>query len=94
MPYIGIPRRLEFSAEGLDTLCQSIRDRMRSSEDSFRAGDLAYIVYRLLLISAPRISNFDRRNAMMGGVDEGRMEYRRRIHEPAEDVAIRKNGDI
>jgi hypothetical protein len=94
MPYIERDRRREFDSDGLDALCAQIESRMHSDDDYFGPGDLAYIVYRLLDTAAPRGSRFERRNTMMGAVDEGRMEYRRRVHEPAEDSAMQKNGDI
>jgi hypothetical protein len=94
MPYIDRDRRRDFDSDGLDALCAQIEARMHSDADYFGPGDLAYIVYRLLNAAAPRGSRFERRNTMMAAVDEARMEYRRRIHEPAEDEAIRQNGDI
>lgn len=97
MPYIEQRRRDAIGACGLTQLCVMVKEaRSGNGVDGvlWGAGELAYIVYRLLLAFAPKGSRFAERNAMMGAVDEARMEYRRRIHEPAEDQAIEKNGDI
>lgn len=97
MPYISSRRRVTFQSRGLQQLCGAIREgRSGTGLDGMLvgAGDLAYIVYCVLLAFAPKGSRFAERNAMMGAVDEARMEYRRRMHEPAEDQAIAENGDI
>jgi hypothetical protein len=96
MPYIIERRRDDLEANGLARLCGAIEERNAGkSSFSFDPGDLAYIVMRLLLAAAPAATaRFTQRNAMMGAVDEARMEYRRRVHEPAEDRAIAENGDV
>lgn len=98
MPFIGNDekagfRRNRFSVAGLDTLRREIRELMTSEDDDFSAGDLAYIVY-CLLQTAAKGCRFERRNAMMAAVDEARLTWRRLQHDPAEDVAREKNGDI
>lgn len=86
MPYILPANRDEIDASGLTALCADL--------DMLPAGSLAYIAYRILLAAAPRGSRFETRNAAMGAMLEAVAEYRRYIHEPAEDYARAKNGDI
>lgn len=96
MPYVNQRRRDYYDVRGLSVLCNTIREASKDSMEGpkFCAGDLAYIVFRLLLSATGHAADFDRRTSMMGGVDEARMEYRRRVHEVYEDAAIEKNGDI
>jgi len=95
MPFIDndARRRDEFEGAGLARLCNDIRERMTADADDFCAGDLAFIVYRLLNAAA-KGCRFERRNAMMAAVDEARLTWRRLQHDPAEDVAREKNGDV
>ncbi len=95
MPFIDndAKRRDEFEGAGLGSLTRDIRDRMTNEEDDFCAGDLAFIVYRLLNAAA-KGCRFERRNAMMAAVDEARLTWRRLNHDPAEDEAREKNGDV
>lgn len=95
MPFISNEnhRRDEIDGEGLDTLCRNMRGRMLDENDDFCAGDLAYIVYKLLNTAA-KGCRFERRNAMMAAVDEARLTWRRLHHDPAEDDARAKNGDV
>ena len=95
MPFINndTHRRDEFEGAGLSGLCRDIRERMTEENDDFCAGDLAYIVYRLLNAAATGC-RFERRNAMMAAVDEARLTWRRLNHDPAEDAAREKNGDV
>lgn len=95
MPFINndTKRRDEFEGAGLASLCNNIRNRMTSEEDDFCAGDLAFVVYRLLNAAA-KDCRFERRNAMMAAVDEARLTWRRLNHDPKEDEAREKNGDV
>lgn len=92
MPFITQTRRTDFDGFGLDELADRIQELRDTGQ--LTAGDLAYIAYRLLKAAAPEGSRFEHRNAMMGAVDEARLTYRRLIHDPAEDEARRRNGDI
>lgn len=96
MPFISNEeqRRDIFEAAGLTSLCREIRTLMTSEDDDdFTAGDMAFIVYRLLQAAAGGC-RFERRNAMMGAVLEGHGTWRRIVHDPLEDAAREKNGDI
>ncbi len=93
MPFIDPARRDEYEGAGLAALCRDMRDRMTSDEDDCVAGDLAFIVYKLLNVCA-KGCRFERRNAMMGAVDEARLTWRRLNHDPKEDLARGDNGDI
>ena len=86
-------RRNRFTNAGLTSLKREIRELMTSEEDDFSAGDLAFIVYSLLHTAAAGC-RFERRNAMMAAVDEARLTWRRLHHDPREDEAREKNGDI
>ena len=93
MPFIDPRRREEFEAEGLGQLCRSIRDRLRAGD--FIAGDLAFIVYTLMQ-AATGIAPFRyiQRATMMHDVLEAWLTWRRLHHDPAEDEAAHRNGDI
>ena len=89
MPFIKREQREHWKQCGLAQLRTAIRD-----DPDFSPGDLAYMVYVLLMAAAPQRRRFAVRNAMMGAVDEARLTYRRYIHDPAEDVARMQHGDI
>ena len=96
MPFIANDekRRDLFEAAGLTSLCREIRTLMTSQDDDdFTPGDMAFIVYRLLQTAAGGC-RFERRNAIMAAVDEARLTWRRLVHDPLEDEAREKNGDI
>lgn len=93
MPFIDQKRRMMLDNVGLTELCADIAHRMADENDDVCAGDLAYIVYRLLNATAKGM-RFERRNAMMGAVEEARLTWRRLNHDPAEDTAKEKNGDV
>lgn len=87
MPFIREDLRDQPDVNGLDELCEYVAEECD-------AGEMAYIVYRLLKAAAPSCENFEQRNAMMGAVDEARLTYRRLVHDPAEDAARERNGDV
>lgn len=92
MPFIDAARREQFQAAGLGKLCQAIRDF--ADENDFRPGDLAYIVYALLQAASANATHYAERSIVMHDVLEAWLTWRRIYHDPAEDAARYKNGEI
>jgi hypothetical protein len=95
VPYIAKRRRDRF-APGLSLLREQVRACRESRGDfSFEAGDLAYIVYALLIESAGKpVRSFGEANAMLGAVRQAAREYERRHLRAYEDDKQHQNGDV
>ncbi len=95
MPYI-VQRRRDRFAPGLSLLRQQIRTCRESRGDfTFEAGDLAYIVFALLLESAGKpVRSFGEANAMLGAVRQAVREYEARHLDVYECRKCAQNGDV
>ncbi len=58
------------------------------------AGDLAYVVYRLMLAYWHHAPSYARWAELRGIVDDQADEFRRRVVGPYEDTKRQENGDV
>lgn len=95
MPYTPKRRRERFET-GLVSLRQQIRVCRDSRGDfTFEAGDLAYLVFALLVEAAGKpVRSFGEANAMLGAVERAVREYERRHLDAYESDKLSQNGDV
>lgn len=90
MPYIKPNRRARFDVE-----IDSLIDMMRQA-DAVK-GDVNYAVCRIVLgVLKPRETgwNYTTLSEAIGALHDAETELRRRLLDPYENEAIRKNGDV
>lgn len=83
MPYITQPRR-----DHIDPMMYGLSERIETP------GDLAYVVYRLMLHYWRRAPSFARWAEMRGAVGDMADEFRRRVICEYEDQKMKENGDV
>lgn len=89
MPYINPNRRAHFDVE-IDSLCDVMR------QVGAVKGDVNYTVCRIVLnVLKPYNGwNYSSLSEAIGALHDAETELRRRLLDPYENDAIRKNGDV
>ncbi len=85
MPYISRDRRKMIIRNGLGDLW--------AISDHLELGDLAYIVFTLLVKYAKRTERYDTYARVLGLLESVKNEIERRLLNPYEDHKIHENGD-
>ena len=87
MPYIKQARRKK-----LDPKFMSLIEHIEYND--ITAGDLNYIITRIIYAIWHRGSNYETINSIVGALDCAKLEFYRRIAAPYEDIKIEENGNV
>lgn len=62
--------------------------------DALRAGELTYLLYRLMVNSLPADAKYHDYAMILGCAESAKQEFYRRKVAPYEDQKIQENGDV
>lgn len=75
----------------LNPLIVTLKDRTKSGKE--RNGEVVYCIYKIL-IELYGLGNFEVRSNALKALESAKLEYYRRIMNPYENEAIKRNGDV
>lgn len=92
MPYITKRDRARFDPIIKKMLDEIVRDRF--DESNFEAGELNYIISKIVTTLFEKKKNYKQANSLMGVLECVKQEFYRRHVAPYEDSKILENGDL
>ena len=73
---------------------QEVRKELDKGSSPQTAGELTYLIYKLMISFLRGRKAYDHYNTVVGSVECAKMEFYRKEVAPYEDTKIKENGDV